>query len=56
MHHSSNKSDRALFLEALQMWDRPREELHTKALDADVDVDSFVERALTLPSAGILSR
>lgn len=48
------KSDRALFLEALKLWDRPSEELHTKAFDADVDTDSFIDRALSLPSAGVL--
>lgn len=49
------KSDRALFLEALALWDRPREELHNPGIDADVDTDAFIERALSLPSAGVLS-
>lgn len=48
------KSDRALFLEALALWDRPEAQLYGKALDADVDTDAFVDRALSLPSAGVL--
>lgn len=43
----SVKTDHSLFLEALSMWDRPMEELHRKEIDADFDVDSFVEGAIS---------
>ena len=40
-------TDNSLFLEALSLWDRPMDELHRKELDADFDVDAFVERAMS---------
>lgn len=46
--------DRALFMESLSMWDRPDEQLYGKPLASDVDVDSFIDRALSMPSAGVL--
>jgi|GEM_PF-1926040 len=48
----ATQDDRQQFLQALQMWDRPEEQLFGSCLEADVDVDSFIERALTSPSAG----
>lgn len=50
----ASKSDRAQFLEALALWDRPSDELYGRAFDADVDVDSFVDAALSSAAAGIL--
>jgi hypothetical protein len=47
-------SDADAFFAALALYDRPESELHTKPLDADVDVDGFVEAAfgnVTLPPA-----
>ncbi len=49
-----NAKDKAMFLESLAMWDRPEEQLYGQPLASDVDVDSFIDRALSLPSAGIL--
>jgi hypothetical protein len=49
-----HKSDLETFKEALSMWDRPESELFGTPLDADADVDSFVDRAFTSPSAGVI--
>ncbi len=46
------KSDRELFVEALELFDRPEAELRQRPLDADEDVDAFVDAAfvnITLP-------
>jgi hypothetical protein len=48
-----DKSDLELFKEALSMWDRPERELYGRPLDEDTDVDSFLDRAFTSPSAGV---
>lgn len=41
------KTEHSLFLEALSLWDRPMDELHRKEIDADFDIDAFVERAIS---------
>ena len=45
-------SDREVVNEALSLFDRPESELHQRVLDADADVDGFLDRAfgnVTLP-------
>lgn len=49
-------TERHEFLDALALWDRPEEELRQKALDADVDVDAFVERAVARMVTQVASR
>ncbi|MCP4501201.1 MAG: hypothetical protein GY822_14675 [Deltaproteobacteria bacterium] len=49
-----NQDDRQQFLQALEMWDRPSEQLFGSCLEADVDVDSFIEQAFSSPSSGIV--
>lgn len=43
-----------IFVDALAIWDRPEEQLYGKVFERDVDTDSFIERALGNPRAGIL--
>jgi hypothetical protein len=48
----AGRSDREIVSEALALFDRPESELHQRVLDADADVDAFVDRAFgnkTLP-------
>ena len=45
-------TDRETFLAALALYDKPESELHGKPLEADVDVDGFIDEAfgnITLP-------
>ena len=47
-----HQTDRELFAEALRMFDRPEGELHQRPLEADEDVDAFIDTAfgnITLP-------
>jgi len=51
-NHTKPKSDKEVFMAALALFDRDEAELHGTPLDADVDVDAFVERAfgnVTIP-------
>lgn len=46
------KTDRELFTEALELFDRPEAELRQRPLDADEDVDGFIDTAfanITIP-------
>ena len=54
MNPARTKTEKKVFLDALALWDRPEEELFGQPLSADVDTDSFVDRALSLPSAGVM--
>ena len=54
MNPASSKKDRKVFLDALSLWDRPEEDLYGTPLSKDVDTDSFIDRALGLPSAGVV--
>jgi hypothetical protein len=47
-------SERKQFLDALALWDVPEEQLYGKVFDGDVDTDSFIDRAFSLPRAGVL--
>jgi hypothetical protein len=54
MPKQPSQSDKDAFLAVLSMYDRPEHELHQKPLDADDDVDAFVDRAfgnVTIPPA-----
>lgn len=53
MKHS-HKSERQHFLDALAIWDRPEEQLYGKVFEREVDTDAFVDRALSMPRAGIV--
>ena len=44
--------DRAVFLAALALWDRPEGELHRRVLPADVDADAEADRLID----GLVSR
>jgi hypothetical protein len=49
---SAMKTDRELFQEALELFNRSEAELRQRPLEHDVDVDAFVEKAFgntTLP-------
>lgn len=46
------KTDRELFAEALELFNRPEEELRQRPLEADVDVEGFIDTAfvnITIP-------
>ena len=38
-------ADREAFFRTLALYDRPEAELRQRVLDADVDIDAFVDRA-----------
>ena len=50
----NDRKDRAAFLKALTLWNRPESELYGQCLPRDTDTDALIDRLFSSPARGFI--